>query len=215
MPGLQEMLKGLGFAGNPIGAVAAGVQTVAQLGAGIGELIGAGKDKKEAEQLIKDNPRPKFSIPKTINDNQSLAESEAATGGFSDDAMIAYTNKSERDFSNSLRNIMMSGGGANDMGALYDKQSDSSSDLAILTEELRKKKISDLIVQNDKKADWDTTQWQVNEYGPYADAMAKSAKLMDAARQRKAQGIGMLSGAAGNLATSSLYNEDGTFKKKT
>lgn len=207
MPGIEESLSSLGFTGNPASLA---LSATAQGFGAFTNLIGSFNDKKQAKEIERNaGPRPKMAIPGTILDNQSLLESEAANGGLSDDATVSFQNQLDRDFNNAMRNVLLTGGGPNSISGLYDSQADAGEQLALINEELRQKKIVNLAKQNETMADWMNTQWEVNEFAPWADQMQKAAELRKSARARSDKALSMFGAGANNIATSMLMSDQG------
>jgi len=202
--GLEEALKKLGF--SNVGTFGASAFDILVNSAY--NFIKSAKYNKEAKKILRNaGPRPEYMTPQSIIDNQSMAEAEASTGGMSDVANIAYTNKAERDFGNALNALLMAGGNVNNFADIYDKNQDAAQQLALLNEEIRSKKLQNLANQNQILAQYKDNEWQINQYKVWADAQAKAQALRDAASKRTDAGMASIALGLNKYGISNLYEK--------
>lgn len=157
----KPSLPGTSIAQIGLGAIAAGIG-----------LAREGKLKREAEQLAKS--RPEYEISKLAGQELSLAKSELG-GGLSAGAK-AYMDLNNNQFSSSISSILKGGGDVNSIGAIYGNNDTGRLRLAQMEDELRLRKINNLVTASDKMQSEQQTAWQVNEFAPWQDKAQANAE---------------------------------------
>ena len=160
-------------------STASAIQTGVGLAQSVLGLINSGKAKKEAEQLEK--TRPKRSISPYAKDELSLAESELASG-MGAEAKQAFQEGIDRSLSSSLGATLKYGGGVNMVGQLYDQSVQGQQRLAALEENIRLNQVSNVIQAYRNMTNELDTNFQFNEFAPWADKAQANAQ----ARQQSA-----------------------------
>ena len=158
------------------------------------------KAKKEAKKLQEN--RPKYEISPYAKDEVSLAESDFANG-LSAEATQAYEEGADRDLSTSLSTLLKSGGGANNIGSLYDSSLKGRLDLAKLREVVRLNKYTNLINSWRNMNEQGDKQFEFNEWQPWADNSQANAEARKGATNQIWSGLGT---AASGIA--SAYNQN-------
>lgn len=173
------------------------IQGVAGLATSAIGLINAGKTKREAERLAAS--RPDYEISPLVDQDLSLAQSELANG-MSNAAERAYKDLDNGQFSSSIGAILKSGGGANSIGAIYGNSQDGRLKLAQMEDQFRLRKMDTYLRQSERKQQEEQTQWQVNEYAPWADKAQANAQARQNAQSQIWGGIGTFASGAMNGA---------------
>ncbi len=145
-------------------------------------LIDGGKAKKEQAALEANKPIRRTS--QSDLDSAALAESELAQG-MSSAADKSYNDATDRSVATSISAILKSGGDSNSIGEIYDSTEKGRQNLAIMKDQLRLNQIQNVLKSNETLAEEDSTNWLVNEYGPYINKQAAASQ----SRQNAAQGV--------------------------
>lgn len=186
--------------------------TIASIGsqalAGLGQIASGISQNAKAKKIARNNPRPEYKMPKAIVDNQNLIEGRASHG-LSDGAVNTYTQASDRQQSSAIDAILKGGGSVNNIGELYSASNDGLTRLALIDEEMRSRNVKALVDQNSVMGDYQDKEWEINKWGPYADAAQAAAALKKQGSDNIWKGIGSVTGAVTNAATSKQYEEQG------
>lgn len=187
--------------------------TLSLIGAGVGAVSGGisaiagAKQKKKANQALANNIQPTYQTPQTEWDNISLLENRAGQG-LSDSARAAYTNNADRGLAASLSAIQRGGGDANAMGNAFDSYLNNASSLAIADDRLKSQQIQDLIAGRQRSSAFQDKEYQINEYGPWANRQQALTQQAAAGQNQMMSGINtMTSGIMNGISNygASLY----------
>lgn len=172
---------------------------IAQGALGLGEaVVGLINDKKTrniAEQLQRE--RPQYNISPLVDENLALAKSDLAQG-MSSAASKAYTDLDNSQFSSSLGALLKSGGGANDIGALYGNNQEGRLRLAQMKDQLRLNQIQNVLRTSENKQNEQQTAWQLNQFAPWEDRAQANANARLGSQQQIWEGLGTVGAAIGN-----------------
>lgn len=150
--------------------------SLAQIGLGaISSVIGLAREKglkKEAERLAES--RPDYEISELAGQELSLAKSELG-GGLSAGAK-AYMELNNNQFSNTISSLLKGGGNVNSIGAIYGNNETGRLRLAQMEDEMRLRKINNLVTASDKYQTEQQTAWQVNKFAPWQDKAQANAE---------------------------------------
>jgi len=185
MPGAADAAS-IAAGATPAGAIA---QTALGAAGFAYNLIKMKQAEKERKQLA--NSRPKYTA--ADGGELALAESELGPGGMSAGAENAYGQLENKQFSSSLDAILRGGGSVNNVADVFDTTQEGRLRLTQLNEEMRLRKLNNLIAARRNQTEQTDKEFQFNEWMPWADdAQANAMKL-----QTASQGMGAAFGAAG------------------
>lgn len=159
----------------------------------------------KAKKIAKSNVRPDYVPSTQIQENRDLAASLAGTG-LSDSTKALYGQQNERNLSQSLGAILRSGGSGNQISDLYANNNDALMKLNSMDAEMQRYNISQYLQTNKDLAQENQTQWQVNEYGPYADKAQLAGQLRLNSQENLGNGLSGLSKTASNYFLKQLYS---------
>lgn len=177
------------------------------LAVGIGSTVYGISQQNKAKKLAASNIRPTYDITQYQKQNQSISE-DLATRGLSESTKQYYQTNAERGFSSGIDAILKGGGDPNAVSSLYGKYTDAQMRLAVLDDERRISNLNNLLNQNRVMSGEADKQWQVNEYGPYADRAQEAAKMYAAGSQWVSQGINTGVSAIGGYVSSFGQRQD-------
>lgn len=177
--------------------IADAIQSGIGLAEGVIGLINAGKAKREAARIAAE--RPNYEISPLVGQDLSLAKSELANG-MGTAAENSYRDLNNSQFSTSLNAILRGGGDVNSIGDLYGNNQEGRLRLAQMQDQLRLNQIQNRVRASQRMQDEQQTQWQLNEYAPWANrAQANAAARQGAQQQINAGlntfGLGLMNGA--------------------
>jgi hypothetical protein len=175
------------------GLVAAGV--------GVYNIIHGISQNKKANKLAADNPRPTYQIPEAQQQNLALAKSLAGQG-LDDSTKQALLQNSQRGLTTTLDAQLRGGADPNAGGYAYQQYTNGISQAAIADNAAHVNNINNLIAIRGQYADAQNNQWQLNKYGPYANAQQAAAQYRSMAQSSINSGIGTLGKAAGSVLSS-------------
>lgn len=203
MPGssMGGMSGGGGGGGNQLGMAIAGYNIVAG-------QVNLTKANAEANYLEKTKPVRKTS--QFDRDALSLAQSDLANG-MSAETEQAYDDANDKSLASSISAILKSGGSANNIADMYDSSAQAQQNMAIIRENMRMKKVDAYLAELDTMAEEDSTNWLVNEYGPYINKVKAVGEARKAAAAQTAKGLDSLggSGSGGGGKDSTAPDDDG------
>jgi hypothetical protein len=159
-----------------------------------GGMVNTSKANAEGNYLERTKPVKKTS--QFDRDALALTESDLANG-MSAEAEAAYEDSTERSLSTQISAILKSGGGANNIGDLYGNDAAGRSQMAIIRENLRLKKVDEYLKQLDNMASEEEKNWLVNEYGPYINKLKAVGEAKKAAAEQTAKGLDSVGGMGG------------------
>ncbi len=175
---------------------------LAAVGAGLA-IYGAVK-KGQAEKRAKQNlaNRPKYA---PIDEDQSelnLATSQA-NQGMGASARQQLQNNTDRTLSTSANAILMGGGDANAIGNLAERSQNAYNQNAIYDDQVRQQHLGNLmktysLYNAQRRGDADK-QFQVNQYGPWADRQQLYGQQVAGGQQTMNSGINMFTSAASGI----------------
>lgn len=170
---------------------------IIQGGIGVTELalglINQGKTKEEARELAA--TRPKYEISPLVDQDLALTRSELGNG-MSDAASRAYNDLNNQQFSSAIDATLKSGGSPNSIGAIYGNSEDGRMRLATMKDNLRLQQIQNEIRASERKQQEQQTQWQVNQYAPWADKSQANAAARQGAAAQVNAGLNTLGASA-------------------
>lgn len=170
------------------------------LAVAIGSTVYGISQQNKAKQLKASNERPKYDITPYQKENQQLAEN-LATQGLPESTLNYYRQQSERGLSYGVGAILKGGGDNNQIGGLYANYNDSMTRLAVLDDQRRLSNLAVLREQNRAMSNEADKQWQVNQWGPFADRAQEAQALYNSGSQYISQGISTGVNAIGNYAS--------------
>lgn len=160
---------------------------------GVG-LAKEGSAKKTANELA--NSRPQYQISPLTGQDLSFAQSELANNSSAGEK--AYNTLNNGQFSSSIGATLRAGGTPNDIGAIYGNNQDGRLKLAMMSDNLRLARINNYVNASQAMQNAQQTQWQVNKYGPYQDAVQANAAARQGASQMVSQGFNTLASGVAN-----------------
>ena len=181
------------------------ILAIAALAAAGYQIYQGEKAKKEAKNLAK-TPRPEFNpeVPKGEYDALNLLQSRAGQG-MSDASKNLYKQNADRGLSSTIDAIIKGGGDINSIGKAQQGYLDGLSRLSLADDAMRLQNINNFLTQQRRISDMQrqdfTSQFQVNEYAPFADKMAAAAQLRTQGQQMTNAGINTAGSAIGNYAS--------------
>lgn len=188
---------------DPLTIAAIGSQAAAGLVQGITGIFQSAK----ANKMAKSNIRPFYKIQKPILDNQAIAESRASKG-LSDASKELYIQESDRGITSGIDAITTGGGTVNNIADLYTARNNGVTKMALIDDAMRVNNMKNLTEQNNVLADAEDKQWQVNEWGPYADKAQAAAALKKQGSENTWKGVNTVVGAVANAATAKQYDKE-------
>lgn len=191
-----------GGGGNYLGMAIAGYNI-------IGGQINKTKANAEAKYLEATKPVKKTS--QFDRDALNLTESDLANG-ISAEADQAYNDATDRSLSSSISAILKSGGSANNIADIYDSTAQGRSNMAIMRDQLRMKKVDEYLKSLDTMAENEEKNWLVNEYGPYINKLKAVGEAKKAAAEQTAKGLDSLGSMGGGMNFGGGNNSGGTTK---
>lgn len=196
---------------DPLTIAALGTQAltgIVDVGTG---LLQEGRAKKLAQA----NKRPFYNIPGGITDNTWAATSRASQG-LSDQAKSLYTEQSDRGLTAGIDAITSGGGSVNNIADLYAKRDNGISNMALIDEGMRAANMKNLYDANTQQSEYADKEWQVNDWGPFADKAQAAAAIREKGATAIEQGKNAITGAFSNVATANQYqkNIDTVYGKK-
>ena len=180
------------------------ILAIAALAAAGYQIYQGEKAKKEAKNLAK-TPRPEFNpeVPKGEYDALNLLQSRAGQG-MSDASKNLYKQNADRGLSSTIDAIIKGGGDINSIGKAQQGYLDGLSRLSLADDAMRLQNINNFLTQQRRISDMQrqdfTSQFQVNEYAPFADKMAAAAQLRTQGQQMTNAGINTAGNAIGSHA---------------
>ncbi len=160
-------------------------------------LAGYGEIKKnQAEKRAKQNlaNRPKYSALPEDDSELNLATQQASQG-MGSGARQQLDNNTDRNLATSANAILMGGGDANAIGSLADKTQNAYNNVAIYDDQARQMHLNTLLgtmsrynAQRQGNAD---KEFQVNQYGPWADRQQLEAQHIAGGQQTFNSGLGL------------------------
>lgn len=183
-----------------IGALAAVLPAAYNLITGISQQV---KGKKALRNL----ERPSYEIPKDLQTSLALAQSNYADPRFTGQAQAE--NRIGQNMANAVQNTMDFGGNPMDNIAAIQGQSNAAYQ-SVAEEQARQQQadLANLQSMSQVMANAKDTQWQMNEFAPYAQKYNEGREQIGAGQTNVATGLGGLA----NIGTALLSQLDG---KKT
>lgn len=168
---------------------------------GLGLAAYGAYEKSQAVKAAKNNTMPAYQIPQEEQDNLRLAQSYASQG-MGAGAYQAYMNNADRRLASTNNAILMGGGNANAIGAAQDKYQQGISNLAIYDDQARQQHLSTLMAQTGRMGAFKDKQYQINDYGKWANDAQLYAAQQQGANQTMGQGIGIAASAGAQFGKS-------------
>lgn len=168
------------------------------------------KALKEQKALL--SQRKAYQTPQEIFDILNATESKAASGF--DPTTLAYlTNQTDQAFAGSLGTLNRLGGNPNDAAALFNEKVDSIMKISSQDQELKTQNFSRYLsalgeVAANKAAE------QKSQQDIIKDKLQATGVNIQNNDMNIASGLNAIIGGASALGVGSLYNPDGTPKKK-
>lgn len=190
--------------------IADGIGAAIGLGQSVVGLINAEKTKHEAEILA--NSRPKYNISPLVGEDLSLAESDLSNG-MSSAATKAYEDSNNQQFSSSIGAILRNGGPVNNIGDLYGNNQDGRLKLSMMKDNLRLQQIKNLSDARQRMEQEQQTQWQVNDYAPWADKSQANAAARNGAQKQINDGLNTFGSSV--MSAANTIQENNTLNPNT
>lgn len=176
----------------------------------VGGFIQAGRANKELKNLFKQ--RKAFQTPQEIFDILQMNEYASQTG-FGADTMDFLTGQTEKGLSSSLETAKRLGADPNAISGVLDTYFQDIFKIGSEDELLKMKKFDSLLnatqlVAANKEAEY------ISKENILKDQMAAVAARLGKGEQNISSGANLLLNSATAFATNSLYNPDGTPKRK-
>lgn len=174
--------------------------------AAYGAIQKAQSEKKAKQNLAN---RPTYSpLPEDTTDLR-LAENMANTG-MSGSALQQLQNNTDRALSTSTNAALMGGGDPNVLSNIVDKSQNAYNQTAIYEDQARQQNLRQLLGMygqyNQQRQFNADKQYQVNQYGPWADRQQLYAQGIAGGQQTMNSGINMFgSGLAGYVSNMGNY----------
>lgn len=184
------------------------IAAIAQAGAGIIQGIQGFGQTAAAKRIARSNPRPTYTIPKAVMDNQAIAESRASKG-LSEQSIDLYKQDSDRKTTSSIDAILKGGGNVNNISDLYTATNNGVSKMALIDDEMRSRNIKTLQDQNTTMGDYQDKAWQLNFYDPYVDKAQAAAALQKQGNDNKWKAVNTVVSAGANYAIGKQYAKEG------
>lgn len=185
------------------------------LGIGAAAAIYGGIKQDQARKAASKNTRPVYQTPPEEADNLSLAKNLAGTG-ISPGAYQQMLNNSDRGFATGANAIAKNGGDPNAIGNLYDKYSNGINQLSIYNDTASMTNLKNLQEAYMRSSANKDKEFQVNQYGPYADKAQAIAGQMQGAQNWTNSGFNLASSGAMGLAARQLKaKQPGTTPEST
>ncbi len=181
---------------DPITIAALGAQALTGLVQGVTGILQKGKAKRMAAS----NKRPFYNIPQTELENKRIADRNAARG-LSDEARNLYTQSSDRQLTAGIDAITTGGGTVDNIAELYTAANSGVSKMALLDDQMRVENMRRLTEENNRYSDSMDKQWQVNQWGPYADKAQAAAALSKQGTDNTWKGVNTIGESVANYAT--------------
>lgn len=162
------------MAGTTLGASA-----VLGLGEAAIGFLQQGQANKKAKELAAS--RPKLAPSQYLKDDLSLAESDLSNG-MSAEAKTAYESDMDKSLSSSLGAITRMGGSPNDVGSVFANSATGRARLAIMKDNLRLSKITNLSRARSASEEEREKEFQFNEWAPWADKAQANAQAKQTAQ---------------------------------
>ena len=177
------------------------------LGYGIYKGIKANKEKKKAQQAMKDNIRPEAPIPQYEYDNQRLLESRMSEGLPEQSRRVAE-QAYERGLASTINAINRSGGSVNDVTRAYRTYNDSVDQLTLMDANYRVQNLNNYLYQNRRMSSNEINKWQIDEMAPYMDRAALYRQMYGIAQQNQdnAEAL-MVQGVTTGLSGAMRYSD--------
>lgn len=170
--------------------------------------IQSNKARKEKERLR--DSRPEISDSEFVDEQVDLARSELSRGQ-NTASRVALQKSMDSDFAAMADRILMGGGSVNNVADLFDKTQAGRMRLAMLDDDLRIKRINNLMAAGSAGENFRQQQFQFNQYAPWADNTQAAAAARAGANQQMWSSFSNMGASAMNYA--STLDSDRKFKE--
>lgn len=176
---------------------------------GIYKVAEGAHEKSQAKKLAATN-RPVYNIPQSDYNNLSIAQSMAGQG-LSDGSKQILLDNADRGLATSVSAVLQGGGNPNDVGGIYKTYLDNLSNVAVYDNQMKVKNMDTLLAANYRMSDQTDKQWQINNWGPYADKLKAAAQLRAMGSDSTNSGLSTVASAAMSVG-SGLQQRENTQK---
>lgn len=168
---------------------------------GAGTAIYGAIQKDKAAKAARANVRPAYGIPQEEYQNLSLAESQAGQG-MSDAARQQLQNNASAGLAGTQNAILRAGGSANAIASAEEKYQQGINQNAIYDDQARVSNLRNLQSAYTRMSADKDKEWQINQYGSWADKAQAISQQAASADKTMWSGINTVGSAASGIAGS-------------